>query len=154
MQSSNKGKVQWFMPAVGILVSSLIFGTWVLAQEQASPAPARKPWVAPASERDVKNPIPINPKTLAAGEALFKANCVPCHGDKGNGEGEAGKTLNPRPADFTDAKLMSLETDGTLFWKMSKGRAPMPSWEDDLKEEERWELVNYIRQLSKNAGQK
>ena len=160
MRSSHKGKWQWLMPALGILtvLAFLVLGRGIAAQDDAKPAtPAaaqetRKPWVAPDSARDVKNPVPVNAKTLAEGAKLFHENCEPCHGEKGAGDGETGKLLPTKPANFTDAKLMSLETDGTLFWKMSKGRSPMPTWEDELKVDERWKLVNYIRQLGKNAA--
>jgi len=49
---------------------------------------------------------------------------------------------------------MSKETDGSLFWKMSEGRGPMPSWKDQLTETERWQLVIYIRKLGKDAAGK
>ena len=51
------------------------------------------------------------------------------------------------PADWTSAKLAK-ETDGELFWKISNGRGPMPPWKH-LPDQERWELVNYIRTLQK-----
>jgi hypothetical protein len=40
--------------------------------------------------------------------------------------------------------MMSAETDGEVFWKISTGRPPMPTWQT-LTETQRWELVNYIR---------
>lgn len=75
-----------------------------------------------------------------------------CHGEKGMGDGPGAKTIKVKPANFTDAKLLALETDGSLFWKMSNGRGPMPSWKDDLSETERWQLVDYIRKLNKDAN--
>ena len=75
-----------------------------------------------------------------------------CHGEKGMGDGTRRKTIKVKPANFTDPKLMSVETDGSLFWKMTEGRGPMPSWKDDLSEKERWQLVNYIRKLGKDAA--
>ena len=55
-----------------------------------------------------------------------------CHGEKGMGDGPGAKTIKVKPANFTDAKMMGAETDGSLFWKMTNGRGPMPSWKDDL----------------------
>ena len=127
----------------------LIFGYSLWAQDQPAPV---KPWVAPADARAVKNPVPVTPEGLAAAEKLFKENCVMCHGEKGQGDGESAKTLNRKPANFTDKAMMSAETDGALYWKMSQGRAPMPSWEDVFTETQRWQLVNYLRQLTKNAN--
>jgi mono/diheme cytochrome c family protein len=113
-----------------------------------------EPWVAPAEARTVKNPVPANPASLAAGAKTFNDNCAPCHGDTGAGDGAAGKFTKVKPANFTDPKLMSKETDGSLFWKMSEGRGPMPSWKGNFTETERWQLVDYIRKLGKDAAKK
>jgi len=132
-----------------IVVALLTLVLSLGAQDQPAPV---KPWVAPADARVVKNPVPVTPAGLAEAAKIFKDNCVMCHGEKGMGDGESAKTLNRKPANFTDKTMMSQETDGTLFWKMSQGRSPMPSWEDVFSETQRWELVNYLRQLTKNAN--
>ena len=135
--------------ALGILVflASAAFVAQVAAADDD------KPWVAPEAARQVKNPVPVNPESLAAGSQLFHENCAPCHGETGKGDGDTGKIIKKKPANFTDAKLMSEETDGSLFWKMSEGRGPMPSWKDELSDKERWQLVNYIRKLTKDAAE-
>jgi mono/diheme cytochrome c family protein len=111
-----------------------------------------KPWVTPDAAKQVKNPVPSTPQTLAAAEQIFRDNCTQCHGEAGKGDGDTGKIIKVKPANFTDMKLMSAETDGAIFWKMSEGRGPMPSWKQDLSETERWQLVNYIRKLGKDAA--
>ncbi len=110
------------------------------------------PWVAPHEAREVKNPLKKTPDVLAAGAETFRENCEVCHGPQGDGNGPTAKTLTIKPANFTDPKLMALETDGSLFWKMSKGRGAMPTWEDQLSETERWQLVVYIRSLGAKAA--
>ncbi len=75
-----------------------------------------------------------------------------CHGEGGAGDGIAGQNLSVKPANFTDPKLMKSETDGSLFWKMSNGRGPMPSWKGTLSETQRWQLVDYIRTFAKGAS--
>jgi mono/diheme cytochrome c family protein len=129
-----------------ILASLAVAGRRVAADD------APKPWVAPDDARKVKNPVPATPENLTAAAQLFQDNCLLCHGEKGVGDGPGAKTIKVKPANFTDAKLMSAETDGSLFWKMSQGRGPMPSWKDDLTDTERWQLVNYIRKLGKDAA--
>ena len=113
-----------------------------------------KPWVAPDEARKVENPVPATPENLEAAAELYKDNCVLCHGDKGKGDGMAARTSKVPPADFTDAKLMGAETDGSLFWKLTEGRGSMPSWKDTLSDKERWGLVNYMRKLNKDANPK
>jgi mono/diheme cytochrome c family protein len=38
-------------------------------------------------------------------------------------------------------------TDGEHFWKMTAGRGGMPPFVNDLTEEERWHVINYINSL-------
>lgn len=136
--------------AAGLLLGmcALVIGR-AAAQDAAAPAP----WVAPADATKVKNPFPPTTETLAAGEQLFTDNCVLCHGEKGVGDGPGAKTIKVKPANFTDPKIQA-ETDGSLYWKMTSGRGPMPAWKDVLSDQERWELVGYIRKLGKDAAKK
>jgi mono/diheme cytochrome c family protein len=145
----RKGSPQCLAGALGML-AILASSTFVA---RVGAADDDKPWVAPEAARQVKNPVPVNPESLAAGAQLYHENCAPCHGDTGKGDGDTGKIIKKKPANFTDAKLMSEETDGSLFWKMGEGRGPMPSWKDELSDKERWQLVNYIRKLGKDAAE-
>ena len=114
-------------------------------------AQQRTPWITPKVNQDIKNPIPADKTALADGKAMYTANCAPCHGDKGRGDGPAAAALNPKPADHSSATVQS-ETDGSLFWKLSEGRNPMPSYKKILTDKQRWELINYIRTLSKSTN--
>jgi mono/diheme cytochrome c family protein len=64
------------------------------------------PFVLGASMQAPK-PIPTNTveadaASLAAGKKLFASNCASCHGETGQGDGKAGATLNPKPANLVD----------------------------------------------------
>jgi len=106
---------------------------------------AQAAWVAPAGEKDKKNPLPADAQTIAQGKKVADVNCVSCHGAKGKGDGAAAVALNPKPADWTSAKVQA-ESDGEIFWKISTGRGAMPAW-NFLPERDRWALVRYIRSL-------
>ena len=108
----------------------------------------QKLWTTPKEAQIVKNPLQANSAALADGKKLYITNCAPCHGDRGRGDGPAAQALNPKPADHSSA-LVQNETDGALFWKLSQGRNPMPAYGKILTEQQRWELVNYIRTLAK-----
>jgi mono/diheme cytochrome c family protein len=104
---------------------------------------AQGPWQAPAAEKGKKGPG----GNAANGKKLAETNCVSCHGASGKGDGPAAAALNPKPADWTSAKVQS-ESDGELFWKISNGRGPMPPWKH-LSEKDRWDLIAYVRSLKK-----
>ena len=109
-------------------------------------------WSAPAQARQMPNPIPATPQTIAAGMSTYLDRCQNCHGEYGNGKGSRADKLSVQPSDFTDAHAMSTQTDGELFWKISEGHRPMPSFKKKLSEEQRWQLVDYIRTFSQGTG--
>lgn len=125
-----------------ILISILLSA--VCAAAQAQP----KPWIVPKQAADVQNPIASDAASISMGRTLYKTQCSPCHGDKGKGDGPAAAALTPKPADHTSAALQA-ESDGSLFYKISEGRKPMPAFKNTLKDNQRWALINYIRTLSK-----
>jgi len=97
------------------------------------------------------NPIGSDAKTLTSGQILFDNNCTSCHGEKGRGDGPAGKNLNPRPANIARFAKMPMASDAYLFWTISEGGVPvqsaMPPFKKGLSEQEIWEIISYLRQL-------
>jgi mono/diheme cytochrome c family protein len=105
-------------------------------------------WSAPQQARQMPNPVPATPQAIGAGMSTYMDRCQNCHGEDGNGKGSRADKLSVQPSDFTDAHAMSTQTDGELFWKISEGHKPMPSFKKKLSEEERWQLVDFIRTFS------
>jgi copper transport protein len=98
-----------------------------------------------------ENPIPSDAASLAKGRALYVEACATCHGESGRKAlpvrlPQASRTF--RGADLT-GDHMEAHSEGDLFWWISKGipGTAMPSFEDSLKPEERWHVVNYVRSL-------
>jgi mono/diheme cytochrome c family protein len=102
-------------------------------------------WHAAAAARKLKNPVLPTADALATGKQIYGEHCRSCHGEKGDGKGEKAAELSVAPGDFTDQRAMSRRTDGELFWQVTRGRLPMPAFEDKLTDQERWQLVDYIR---------
>ncbi len=125
---------------VFVIVLCIIGGHFSFAQEAE--------WKAPKSAEALKNPFKGNANATVEGKHIFEQMCVLCHGIKGKGNGEAGLTLERKPANFLALKVKN-ETDGVIFWKLNNGKPPMASYEELLTEEQRWKLVNYIRELEK-----
>jgi mono/diheme cytochrome c family protein len=111
------------------------------------------------SELSVPPAPPSNEKSRARGKEVYTKACAACHGDDGKGEGPlvAKLDLNPRPANFTlpvrFIKLRSTERDTLpldedLFRSITRGLpgTAMLSFRQ-LSDEERWALVEYIKQF-------
>jgi mono/diheme cytochrome c family protein len=107
-------------------------------------------WVAPDYSNSLKNPFVGNQKATNDGKEIYNQMCVLCHGLKGQGNGEAGLTLQPHPANFMALNVKS-QSDGAIFWKITNGKAPMATYFELLTDDQRWKLVNYIRELEKNS---
>jgi mono/diheme cytochrome c family protein len=104
------------------------------------------PWDAPARAARRKNPIPADAKSISAGKDVYVANCLKCHGDKGKGDGPSAKDLDKKPRDLSDPKIAA-QTDGSMFWKLTTGKKPMPVFGDLISENDRWNVINYVRTL-------
>jgi len=92
--------------------------------------------------------VTIDASSLAAGQKIYSKTCAMCHGKTGDADGPAVIELNIHPAKLSDPKLAT-EPDGSLFWKITTGKKPMPTYGKRLSETDRWNLVNYVRTLSK-----
>ena len=122
----------------------ILFFATQSASAQGKPKGA--PWPAPASAISAKNPVASNPTSIKDGKELYIKNCKSCHGDAGKGDGTKAGNLDISCGDFTSATFKK-ESDGEIFWKMTAGRKPMPTFEKKLTDSERWSIVNYLRTL-------
>jgi len=107
-----------------------------------------RPWTIPESARAVKNPIPASAADLDAIRPIYRDKCAVCHGLTGRGDGHDASLYDPKPTDFTDERHMAGVTDGELFYKLTEGRKPMPSFKKRLTDEQRWRMVMLIRTFS------
>ena len=107
-----------------------------------------RPWVVPEEVKKLKNPIAPTKSTLKAARGIYMDECAECHGEGGKGDGPKAMMHTPAPADLTDAGQMNKVTDGEIFYQISEGRKPMPSFKKRLAEEQRWGLVLFVRSFS------
>ena len=133
----------------GILARiTILVGIGLFSFQLGLAAPKPEPWMAPALADTLENPLQETPKAWKKGAALYNSACVVCHGNQGYGDGIAGAALNPRPANLTSKKVQE-QTDGAIFWKLTNGNPPMASYKTIYSDEQRWQLVEYIRKLGK-----
>jgi mono/diheme cytochrome c family protein len=106
------------------------------------------PWKIPESAKQMKNPLPPSDAALKDIRPIYLDKCAVCHGDSGKGDGHDASRYDPRPTNFTDAQHINTVSDGELFYKISEGHKPMPSFRRRLSEEQRWQLVLTIRSFT------
>ena len=113
-----------------------------------NPSQAQKStvWTAPKTADALKNPLKDDPAAVLEGKKVYTATCAICHGESGKGNGAASVALEPHPANFLTLNIKN-ESDGAIFWKMTEGRPPMATYKTLLTEQQRWQLVTYIRAL-------
>ncbi|HEY4978491.1 MAG TPA: cytochrome c [Candidatus Acidoferrum sp.] len=109
-------------------------------------------WDAPPEMKQKKNPVAPSDAVLREAKSIYADKCANCHGDTGKGDGSDAMMYDPGPADLTDAKRINKFTDGELFYKLTTGKKPMPSFEKRLTEEQRWEMVILVRSFSGSTG--
>ena len=95
--------------------------------------------------RTLANPVERTAASVERGAALFAANCASCHGEAGAGDGPLADSLPAPPANFT--VHVPFHPDGVLFAWISDGirGTGMPAWSPQLSDQERWDLVNFLR---------
>lgn len=113
----------------------------------ASGSPVQEVWEVPDEARALENPVPLTDEALAAGEQAYAARCASCHGDTGKGDGKATRFIKPAPADISTTEARDRMTDGEMFYKITEGKKPMPGMARTLNDEERWQVVHYLRTL-------
>ncbi len=95
------------------------------------------------------NPVPADGVSLQRGETLFEFHCAVCHGQSGQGDGpvvEFWREDARPPADLTEPRIAEYP-DGTLYRFITQGFASMPPLRENLTERQRWDVINYVRNL-------
>jgi mono/diheme cytochrome c family protein len=124
----------------------------------AQPDFSQNTWELPDDAAKTKNPVEATTESVEKGKALYldraKGNCIFCHGETGSGNEANAARMRRKPADLSNKERMTSMSDGEVFWKISKGiTGIMPAGEKRMSEEERWNVVNYVRTLAKAPAQ-
>ena len=96
------------------------------------------------------DPYPRRPPSLARGAAVFREQCVQCHGAAGRGDGPKAHQLEgPPPASLADRAAMSTVSAVDVYRKLTIGVAgtAMPQFEETLSPEDRWAVASYVATL-------
>ncbi|MEZ4282837.1 MAG: cytochrome c [Myxococcota bacterium] len=144
LESAGMERVEAFTPPEGTVAVG-----WADVAEPAL--------LAVDAQESLVNPNKPTLDSLAKGKAIFDVTCATCHGKTGGGDGTIAAPngpiagvlpIGPGPMGFSLATGL---TDGHIYTTISLGRGRMPSYRR-ISPSERWDVVNYIRDLNGQLG--
>ena len=97
----------------------------------------------------ITSPVEATEESIGKGKELFDNYCTTCHGLNGGGHGPAAHGITTFPRQLWAWNNADSSADGYLFWFITNGRNEMPPWGVILSENERWDVINYIKTLKK-----
>lgn len=107
--------------------------------------------------KNLRNPYAnqMDSDTLLVGQKFYETNCAVCHGFKGEGGVAAKSTVSERmalkpPAVVSD-KVKGWP-DAHLYHVIAAGQGVMGPYASHIPQAYRWQVVNYIRFLEKQAA--
>jgi mono/diheme cytochrome c family protein len=95
------------------------------------------------------NPSKATPTSLAAGKKAYSSDCAMCHGKEGAGDGDLAADMKLKLRDYREAASLDKMSDGDLYAIIVNGKGQMVGEEGRMKPDQIWDVVNYVRSLSK-----
>lgn len=100
----------------------------------------------------LQNPVEYNDLTVAQGQQQYNIYCKVCHGETGKGDGHlySSGLFPAKPTSLVDA-YVSNKPDGEIYYVITAGSISglMGPHGSQIKPNDRWKIINYIRSLSK-----
>jgi mono/diheme cytochrome c family protein len=116
--------------------------------------------VGPAWARTFPKQIEPSAEIMQRGEERFGIYCAPCHGLAGEGDGMIHKRAVARaqsswipPTNIHQEYLRQMPV-GELFNSITNGVRTMPAYGPQIRVEDRWAIVMYLRALQRSQGAK
>jgi mono/diheme cytochrome c family protein len=119
--------------------------------EGPTPIPTLIPATEPANPPGIETTpsftilsYPARPPSSKIGQGLYQTHCAECHGADGKG-------VVPGARNFNDLDYMRGETPASFFRTVAEGRGEMPSFQNILTSDQRWDVVFYVWRFSTDA---
>lgn len=140
----------------GYLIYAAFGGQYGAARRDARFDFKKPPPPGAKTEVDLHQYLQVTPQLLTEGQQVYNANCVPCHGAEGYGNGPRGAGLNPPPRNYHTGVFKFGTSQLAMYHTVTNGSpgTAMPSFVA-LSPEERFAVVDFIRAnfIPKNALQ-
>ena len=108
--------------------------------------------------RTFPSQVALNEATMDRGRQRFGIYCTPCHGQIGLGDGMVAKRADSLaqgtwipPTNMTQEYLRQMPV-GELFNSISNGVRNMPGYASQIKTEDRWAIIMYVRALQRSRN--
>lgn len=89
-------------------------------------------------------------EVLLTGQKFYETNCLVCHGAKGLGDGPVSLKMPNKPPSLISEKIKGW-SDGQIYQVIVVGQGLMGPYASHIPQKYRWQVVNYIRFLQKDA---
>jgi mono/diheme cytochrome c family protein len=91
-------------------------------------------------------PFRVDGPLMARGQERFNIYCSPCHGRTGQGDGMVVRRGYRHPPSFHQDRLRDAPV-GHFFDVITNGFGAMPDYAAQIRAEDRWAIVAYVRAL-------
>ncbi len=108
--------------------------------------------------RTFPSQVALNEATMERGRQRFGIYCTPCHGQVGQGDGMVSKRAESlqqgtwvSPTNMIQEYLRQ-QPVGQLYNSVTNGIRTMPAYGPQIKTEDRWAIIMYVRALQRSRG--
>jgi mono/diheme cytochrome c family protein len=133
-----------------VLILALAPASIAVAQGKEA-APAAPDCKVPEDAAKLENPVKPEAGSIGEGKRLFESQCALCHGKGGDGKGDLVEAMNLKVRNYRDPQSLKALSDGALFHILKKGCGQMLGEEGRLKDNQMWDMINYIRSLARKS---
>ena len=103
--------------------------------------------------KELENPVKPSSEVIERGKNIYQVYCLNCHGPTGEGNGHlyTSKLYPVKPRSLLTEDARNLK-DGEIFHSITLGFGSMGSHGSQIRTEDRWKVIHYIRELQKNSS--
>jgi mono/diheme cytochrome c family protein len=102
--------------------------------------------------RELVNPVPWSEGARKRGAEVYANFCAVCHGREGQGDGPVIGRF-PAPPSLLGERARRMP-DGEMFHIVTMGQGLMKPYAVQVRRQDRWKVIHYVRSLQAEGGTK